>query len=394
MKSLLTLAENNTPTHLFPNQTNHSDPRVDAIIAGIDFDVITPSDQAELIRLSRMRGIDITTSLALRQSIDRFIADFEKRIGADAGNRAQSNTVRSLLSNWKLFARWCNENNVAGPLPAPMATVEQYLMYRFEKGLSKHSLVMDQWAIRRFHLEGGCPDPTSEERIKGLVAKLKRDRVFIHNDLTKQATAMRKSTLKRLVELWGGPESTLKQKRDLAMMVIAYCTLLRGSELARIKLEHFSVKSDGRGAVLMIPVSKTNHSGSPDAVFLKDRQMQHVYRYLAADGRSINDSGYLLGSVTANGRKPIRRVDPLTVQTVRDTFRRAWDATAQPGSNERPFSAHSARVGAAQDLRLKDGVKIQDIMHAGRWSNESMVLRYTRNVDAEETSAVMIQDDF
>ncbi|MNS92894.1 Tyrosine recombinase XerC [compost metagenome] len=340
-----------------------------------------------------MRGIDITTSLALQQSIERFIYEFMKRIGADAGVHTQSNTVRSLLSNWKLFVRWCSENNVAGPLPAPMATVEQYLLYRFEKGLSKHSVVMDQWAIRKFHVEGGCPDPTSEERIKGLLAKLKRDRVFIHNDLTKQATAMRKSTLKSLVALWGGPDSTLKQKRDLAMMVLAYCTLLRGSELARIKLEHFSVKSDGKGAILTIPVTKSNHSGLADAVFLIDRQMQHVYRYLAADGRSINDTGYLLGAVTANGRKPIRRTEPLTVQAVRDTFRRAWDTT-HPDSTVRPFSAHSARVGAAQDLRLKENVKIQDIMHAGRWGNESMVLRYTRNVEAEETSAILIQDDF
>lgn len=369
------------------------DPRVESLLSGIDFSIITPSDQAELIRMSRMRGIDITTSPTLQESIKRFIAEFKNRVGALDSPKDRSNTVRSLMSNWNVFVKWCESNGIYSTLPASIETVENYLNHRFNSGVSKHSLVMDQWAIRRFHREGGCPDPTEEQRIKGLVSKLKRDLVFVHNDITQQATAMRKSVMKTLVQKWGGENATLKQMRDLAMMVLAYSTLLRGSELARVKLEHFEINSK-RGAVLTIPVSKTNHSGNPDSVFIIERQMIHVYRYLAADGRSIKDKGYLFGSVSSNGKKSIRRMKSLTVQSIRHVFNEAWELTNGNINQGRPFTAHSARIGAAQDLRITDGVKIQDIMHAGRWTNEAMVLRYTRNIDAEESSSVLLQDGF
>ncbi|QQM89223.1 hypothetical protein JIK52_31415 (plasmid) [Klebsiella variicola] len=51
------------------------------------------------------------------------------------------------------------------------------------------------------------------------------------------------------------------------MLTLAYETLLRAAEVARVKLNHLTMKPDG-SAVLTIPLTKTNVSGDPDVTIL------------------------------------------------------------------------------------------------------------------------------
>lgn len=382
-----------------PVNAEQIDPRAKSILDGVDFSIITPNDQAELIRLARMRGINLGATDAIQRSIQRFIDELHDRMGKNDPSRQLSATDRTLISCWESYCNWCKSNAIAPVLPATMNSILNYIEFRASSAdeypaVSTSTINSDIWAISRFHKEAGCPDPTKEPKVKSVVARIKRTLVLVEGQLVRQATGLCKPAMKILVDTWGNKSSNLKEKRDLAILVVAYSTLLRASELARIKLSDMEIGRDS-SITITIPVTKSNHSGFPDLVHLVPSKAKYVLQYLNADGRAIISSGFLFGRVTANGRRSIKQrfEKPLTVQAIRNVFSTAWSLTRHTTSQTRQYTAHSARVGAAQDMRRK-GTPLKDIMDAGRWTNITMAQRYTKIIDAKESKALSIQDDF
>lgn len=370
----------------------HYDPMVDSIVDGVNFDVMTPGDQIALFRTCRMRGIDISGHHKVQASISKFSSEFWMRSGVGVDDGFISSTTKTLMSVWSTFYRWCKAENHLPVLPAKEITVQKYLTYRSGCGVSKNTLGLDAWAISKLHNESGCIDPLSEPRTRDFLKNLKKRKVIVEQDITRQASGLRKDVVKGIIGEWSSETASLKNKRDLAIVVVGYFTLLRASELSRIRLSHISVDDEG-GAIITIPISKTNHSGEPESVYINSKQMAHVFNYLNADGRSALDDSYLFGMVAPNGQKSVKSRNPLSVQTIRNVMGVAWEEFGREAGVKRKFTAHSTRVGGSQDMRLK-GIPLLDIMHAGRWSGPAMVIRYTRDVAAKLSGAVSLQNDF
>lgn len=369
-----------------------NDPSIESMLNDINFDVLTPGDQVALFRTCRMRGIDIARYQKIQLSISRFSSAFWSRCGVGKEGAFVSSSTKTLISVWSTFYRWCEDQNFEYVLPASEEVVQQYLTFRSNEGISKNTLSLDAWAISKLHSESGCIDPTKEPRVKDFIKNLKKKKVMVDQDITRQASGLRGAVVKKLIADWSRPDSTLKNKRDLAIILVGYFTLLRASELSRIKLSDIDIDVDG-GAVIKINVSKTNHSGEPDVVYVNEKQMGHVFNYLRADGRTADDDSYLFGMVSGNGKISIKSKNALTVHAIRSVMGVAWDDYGKEMGVKRRFTAHSTRVGGAQDMRQKE-IPLLDIMHAGRWSNISMVVRYTRDINAKQSSAVALQNDF
>lgn len=343
-------------------------------IDGLDLESFTPSELADLIRQARLRGHRIDNHPRVRSAIAGFLDEFQARAG-----RYSERTIEALMGAWDRFAAWCVNDDRAS-LPADVVTVEAYLSAR-ASSVHRNTLAQDRWAIGRVHRAAGCPDPTNDERLQGTFAALVRAKVTAEETI-EQAAAMREAHLDQLVELWRGSQSLL-QRRDLAMMVTAYETLLRAQELARIRGRHIKLNTDGT-AVLTIPITKTNHSGEPDKAHLSRQAVTLILDYLELAGRELATDAPLFGKVTKHN-KAAYEGGPLSVDTVEGVFARVWRVLELDRYGVPRFSGHSARVGASQDLAAA-GCNTLQIMQAGRWSSERMVIRYCRDILAGESA--------
>lgn len=346
-----------------------------ATIDQLDLDAFTPSDLGELIRRARLHGHRIDRHPRIQEAIAQFLEEFQVRAG-----RYSERTIESLTGAWSRFAAWCASSGDRSPLPAEVADVEAYITER-ATSVHRNTLAIDRWAIGRVHRAAGCPDPTTDERLQGTFAALVRAKVKAEETID-QASALREVHLDNLVELWG-QSPFLVRKRDLALLVVAYETLLRASEVARIRCQHIKLNPDGT-AVLTIPITKTNHSGEPDKAPLSRQAMRLILEYLEAAGRKLEGGDQLFGKVTKHN-KPAYAGGPLSVDTVEKIFAKAWMELDLERLGIPRWSGHSARVGASQDLAA-EGYNTLEIMQAGRWTSERMVIRYCRDILAGESA--------
>ncbi|WNY85612.1 tyrosine-type recombinase/integrase [Leclercia adecarboxylata] len=341
----------------------------------LDLEAFSPGDLGDLIRRARLHGHRIEKHPRVRAAIEHNLEAFQFRAG-----RYSERTLESLTGAWSRYVSWCGQYDDRSPLPADVADVEAYLTER-AGSVHRNTLSVDRWAIGRVSRAAGCPDPTADERLKDTFAALVRNKVR-SDETIEQASALRELHLDQLVELWR-ESPLLVCRRDLALLVVAYETMLRASEVARIRCSHIRTGSDGT-AILTIPITKTNHSGEPDKAPLSRQAMRLVLDYLAMCNRKLEGDHYLFGKATKHN-KPAYISGPLSVDTVENIFARAWEVLGLETLGIPRWSGHSARVGASQDLAA-EGYNTLEIMQAGRWTSERMVIRYCRDILAGESA--------
>ncbi|GAK86485.1 integrase-like protein [Vibrio ponticus] len=195
---------------------------------------------------------DIAKDARFQSCIEHLLREFEVRQGMFAPS-----TQRRLNQSWKIFVCWCEQTNKQ-PLPASPSMIEQYLLLRGEQ-FHRNTLNVDRWAISTVHQAAGCPDPTRDLIVRQTMRVIVKKKVRIMNETVKQAPPFRDSDLDVLTSIWKD-STTLSTLRNLAMMTVAYETLLRSQELANMKLEHIKPLVNG-GASVEIPFTKTNQSG-------------------------------------------------------------------------------------------------------------------------------------
>ncbi|WP_319784412.1 tyrosine-type recombinase/integrase [Oceanisphaera sp. IT1-181] len=347
--------------------------RIEHLVEQEDFG---PEDLAALLQQAKTAGIHLEQDPRVQSLFSRFLADFETR-----KDQYSANSWRQLQYGWDKFTRWGNEQKLP-TLPATAKTVEKYALAMSEL-MHRNSLGQLLWAIRTVHLKAGCNDPTATVAVKDSMKAVRRKKVE-SGEAIKQATPLRQAELDLLQKYWGGTD-TVKAQRNLLALNLAYETLTRKSELARIKVGDIEVMADGSG-VITIPWTKTNNSGEPEVAPITADVMNMIADYLYINDIEWGSDGHLLRPLTRYGKLQKRADTPLSSQAIDCIFSEAWDIVYphRPAlRNKTAFSGHSCRVGAAQDL-LAAGYSIPGIMQSGRWKSEVMVLRYCRNIMAQE----------
>jgi integrase len=152
-------------------------------------------------------------------------------------------------------------------------------------------------------------------------------------------------------------------KRNTALLRLAYDTLCRRSELVALDVRDVDMGGEDGGTVLMRR-SKTDQEGAGQVRYMASDTSRRVRAWLEA-------ADIAEGPIFRSVRKGGRIADRLDASEVPAIF------ADVPLATIREISGHSTRVGAAQDL-VGAGIDLGQVMRDGGWRSPEMVARYTR----------------
>jgi integrase len=257
-----------------------------------------------------------------------------------------------------VFTDWCAQRGLAA-LPAAPATLCAF-MEEQAQALCPASVTRRLCAIRKVHRLLSLPDPSHGEDVNLALRRIRRARP----GRPRQARGLTRDILEQCLAVQPGNPWGL---RNRAMLSLGYDLLARRSELVALARGDVEWRSDGTLRVI-IRRGKSDPYGMGRIAFTSRRTATLVAEWLAWRGTEIKP----LFCGIYHGRAIDR---PLGTTKVRLIIKQAITAAGLPACEVAAFSAHSLRVGAAQDL-LCAGFGTAAIMRAGGWKSVNVLGRY------------------
>lgn len=280
-------------------------------------------------------------------------AEFKRLEGAYAPS-----TLRGYYTDLTDFEKWCHAH-VRSAFPASHATVVAYLEnLAIQKSVS--TVQRRLYAISRSHRLLRLADPTRDEDVHLAMRRIMRSK----RTRPKQAKGLTHEYLEKFLNVqpdtpWG--------LRNRALISLGYDILARRSELAALMTDDLEQCSDGT-CRLMIRRSKTDPFGMGRLAFTSKRTARLMDEWLEWRGPHIEP----LFCGIYQGKAINRAISPDCVKVVVKSAARNCGLSSFEAE---AFSAHSLRVGAAQDL-LRNGHDTAAIMRAGGWKSIDVLARY------------------
>ncbi len=284
-------------------------------------------------------------------------ATIEKIEGAYAPS-----TIRAYKSNFENFIKFCDENNTVA-LPASAEIVASYI-----KELSRHlkssSIKIAIASIAALHNLNSLNDPTQIPDVKIEMRRMYRTL----GRYAKQAYGINKDLLDKMV---AATDDSLRGVRDKAILLVAYDSLCRRSELVSLEFEDLVADSNDGSLKLKLRKSKTDPHGIGKNLYLSYEAQRALKEWIY---KSKISSGKIFRAVTATGKIK----DSLNSSHVGRIYKKIARLSEVEQSIIKNISGHSLRVGSAQDLTAS-GASLPVIMNRGRWSKTDTVIRYIEN---------------
>ncbi len=166
-------------------------------------------------------------------------------------------------------------------------------------------------------------------------------------------------------------EDSTRGIRDRALLLVAYDTLYRRSELVSLKVEDVKInfKNGSETSSILLRKSKTDQDSTGKWLHLSQRAHLALLGWIE---KLPKDQEYLMVGINRGVRISSSKLG--SGQISRIYKRIAKNAGLEDGLIEQ-ISGHSMRVGAAQDL-LNSGASMPIIMQRGRWSKTDTVMRH------------------
>lgn len=268
-------------------------------------------------------------------------------------------TIRAYKSNFEKFISYCQLLNISS-VPATNETVTSYIASLSDGTLKSSSIRLGVAAISAIHRINRLPDPTKDPEVA-----LELRRTFRKLGRAQhQAYGINSDTLELMIH---AASQSRNAKRDTALLLLAYDSLCRRSELVSINYEDIQFPENPEMLKIRLRKSKTDQNGLGRWLYVSERARQAVSEWICVSGIK---SGPLFPSPTnklngsALGSDQISRI-----------FKRLAAKSGLASNTVCNISGHSMRVGAAQDL-LKSGASLPIIMNRGRWTKLDTVMRY------------------
>lgn len=182
-----------------------------------------------------------------------------------------------------------------------------------------------------------------------------------------QAGSINADTLEKLLL---ATDDSIRGIRDRALLLVAYDTLCRRSELVSLQVKDvkINIKNGIETSSILLRKSKTDQDAIGKWIHLSKRAHQSLMEWMKEipEGQEMLYCGLNRAlDFSANiGAGQINRIYKRIARKV------GLDESVIEG-----ISGHSMRVGAAQDL-LNSGASMPIIMKRGRWSKTDTVMRY------------------
>ncbi|WP_455845863.1 tyrosine-type recombinase/integrase [Pantoea agglomerans] len=339
-----------------------------------------------------MNELSSFTGVALSGSADD---DITEKLAAFVRHREafSPNTWRQLLSVMRICWRWSQENRRSF-LPMSPVDLQDYLFHLQAMGRATSTISVHSALIAMLHRNAGLVPPTVSPEVVRARKKINRTAV-ISGERTGQAIPFCRPDLNRLDAAWN-KSPRLQHLRDLAFIHVAYGTLLRMSELSRLRVRDISRAADGR-IILDVGWTKTILQSGGIVKALSTRSSERLMQWINTAGLAGEPDAVLFCPIHRSNKITTVSNVPLSAPCLEDIWRRARHqagAKAPLKTNKGRYSSwsgHSARVGAAQDMARK-GISIAQIMQEGTWSQTQTVMRYIRMVEAHHGAMVSLME--
>lgn len=271
-------------------------------------------------------------------------------------------TIRAYKANFQRFIEFCGKSKTCA-LPADPEMVANYVVHLTKSGLKSSSIRLEVASISCIHQLNLFQDPTQHPEVK--IEMRRMHRTLGHQ--SKQAYGITAPMLEKILE---STENNLRGVRDRALLLLAYDSMCRRSELVSLKFDDI-ISNDLEGlseTKIRLRKSKTDPEQKGRWIFPSQRTIEANQIWI--DQAKISD-GYLF--------RGINNAFEITKELNCGQINRIYKRLAIQAGIERDIvkkiSGHFMRVGAAQDL-LMSGASIAFIMNKGRWSKTDTVMRY------------------
>lgn len=265
------------------------------------------------------------------------------------------NTIRAFRSDFSEFIDFCS-NSGAEALPASPQDISVFILHLADTGNRSSTIRRKVASISALHRYSYLEDPTKHPEVKIAIRKINRQL----GTRSQQAQPISRDLLAKMLSLCG---NDLRGVRNRLLLLLAYTTLRRRSELVSLRIEDIEFRDDGK-ALLLLRQSKTDQTRTGATILVHQSTTDAIKTWM---NRAQLESGFLL-----RGLSGARLHDSLDAGQINRIFKRL---AAQVGINSQQISGHSTRVGAAQDL-LMAGHSIGQIMSIVGWSKVDTVMRY------------------
>lgn len=310
------------------------------------------------------------------------------------------NTQRALKADWTVWHTWCvDSRNHADGQPRSSFPITSAVLIEFIKAHSPgevraadgtrsvderltHRRVKSARTIQRYlaslralhRLAGYKDDPTADVDVEAARRLVMRGRT--------RAKPKKPVRLAQVEEVLALEPITSRDKRDRAMLAIAYSAMLRRSELVALEVSDLAFDPDGSGTAT-VKFSKTDQDGEGHVRYLAPFAVSALKDWL--DEAHIVD-GSLFRAVLPSGAVA---ATSLTDHEVARIFKRLAGRVGAGGVGVTGIAGHSTRIGAAHDL-VEAGFDVAAIANAGGWKSLIMPNYYTRELRAKQSAMAQL----
>ncbi|MEY4571595.1 MAG: hypothetical protein RLZ10_806 [Bacteroidota bacterium] len=273
-------------------------------------------------------------------------------------------TIRAYKSNFENFIRFCDENNAIS-IPASNEIITSYIK-KLSSHLRSSSIKIAIASIAAIHNLNSLNDPTQHPDVKIEMRRMYRTL----GRYAKQAYGINKSLLDKMID---ATDDSLSGVRDKAILLVAYDSLCRRSELVSLEFDDLTMNEKDWSVKLKLRKSKTDPHGVGKNLYLSSNAQMALREWI---NKSKISSGKIFRAVTTNGKIK----ESLNSSHVGRIYKKIAAKSNVDSKIIKNVSSHSMRVGAAQDLMLSKA-SLPLIMNRGRWTKSDTVMRYVESAE-------------
>jgi len=275
-------------------------------------------------------------------------------------------TIRAYRVDFGEFIRFSDGINEAA-LPAQPHNVVDFIIKLTNSGRSSASIRRAIAGIASVHKLNRFTDPTKDPDV---MLEMRR----MHRKLGRASHQAQGVTAEILEKMLNATESNIKGIRDRALLLVAYDTLCRRSELVALRVEDVRTKmiNGVENTTILLRKSKTDQDAIGRWLHLSKRTQLALNEWL----KQLNaETGPLFRGINS-GQHIMQTLGAGQINRIYKKIARVSEIDSVLAGK---ISGHSMRVGHAQDL-VSSGASLPIIMSMGRWSKSDTVMRYVEQI--------------
>lgn len=276
-------------------------------------------------------------------------------------------TIRAYYADMRDLIHFCQKQGTLG-LPIAGEDLCIYIAHLTQSGRTSASIRRVMAGVATIHKLNRFEDPTKDPDV---LLEMRR----MHRKLgrhSKQALGITSDILEKMIQ---ASEAGNRGSRDRALLLLAYDSLCRRSELVDLRIEdiQISFKNGKEQMSILIRKSKTDQFAVGKRIFVSARTQAAIKEWLERL-RNPNSGRFFRG---VNRAQHI--MTPLKPGQINRIYKRIAKLANFNEELIQQISGHSLRVGHAQDM-VNAGDSLPMIMSKGRWSKTDTLMRYVEYI--------------